>query len=41
MNDTYGNGGVTLQKTVNTFDVSVWELLLAPAYGGCLCLMPQ
>lgn len=41
MNDAYGNGGVTLQKTVNTFDVSVWELLLSPAYGGCLCLMPH
>lgn len=41
MNDTFGNGGITLQKTVSTFDVSVWELLLSPAYGGCLCLMPQ
>lgn len=41
MNDAYGNGGITLQKTVCTFDVSVWELLLSPAYGGCLCMMPQ
>lgn len=41
MYDQYGNGGVTLQKTVNTFDVSIWELLLSPVYGGCLCMLPQ
>lgn len=41
MYDKYGNGEVTLQKTVNTFDVSIWELLLNMAYGGVLCMLPQ
>ena len=37
----YGCRGLTLQKTPYTFDVSVWEILLAPAYGGSLYLMGQ
>lgn len=41
MYEAYGNGGNTLQKTINTFDVSNWELLLPLLYGGCLCMLPQ
>ncbi len=41
MNCQYGCGEVVLQKTPYTFDVSMWELLLVPAYGGCLYLMEQ
>lgn len=37
----YGCAGLTLQKAPYTFDVSVWEVLLAPAYGGSLYLMGQ
>lgn len=41
MYETYGSGGNTLQKTINTFDVSNWELLLPLLYGGCLCMLLQ
>jgi len=41
MADTFGGRHKVLQKTVNTFDVSVWELLLALLYGGTVCLLPQ
>lgn len=41
MYQRYGCSDMTLQKTPYTFDVSLWELLLPPAYGGCLYLMRQ
>ena len=36
----YGLDGVILQKTVNTFDVSVWEML-SVLYGARLCLLEE
>lgn len=36
----YGLDGVILQKTVNTFDVSIWEIL-SVIYGARLCLLPE
>ena len=41
MYQRFGSADMTLQKTPFTFDVSIWELLLAPVYGGCLYLLPQ
>lgn len=35
---TYGLKGSILQKTVNTFDVSIWEML-SVIYGARLCLL--
>ena len=37
-NDSFGLNGTILQKTVNTFDVSVWEML-SVIYGARLCLL--
>lgn len=41
MHQTLQQDATTLQKTRNTFDVSIWELLLAPIYGGKLCLLEE
>ncbi|MDO4299790.1 MAG: AMP-binding protein [Clostridia bacterium] len=37
-NNNYGLKGTILQKTINTFDVSVWEML-SVIYGARLCLL--
>lgn len=37
-NESFGLDGTILQKTVNTFDVSVWEML-SVIYGARLCLL--
>ncbi len=41
MKEKFGPGKVTMQKTVYTFDVSLWELFLSLIYGGKLYLLPQ
>lgn len=41
MNEYMGAGKRTMQKTVYTFDVSLWELLLPLAYGAELYILPQ
>ena len=39
--EKYGCGRITLQKTVTTFDVSLWELFLPLIYGGRLYLLRE
>ena len=42
MEEVFGDGtNVILQKTRNTFDVSVWELILPFAFGKTMCVLEE